>query len=98
MAFTGTHELALVETDRIGENVAIGPYCVVGPDVTLGDGVRLHPHCVITGDTTLGSGTEVFPGAVIGKHPARSAALSRSPVPGGAVRIGARSSIGAPIE
>ena len=38
MSFVGTHELAVVETDRIGEGVAVGPYCVIGPEVTLDDG------------------------------------------------------------
>jgi acetyltransferase-like isoleucine patch superfamily enzyme len=90
-----THELAVVETDRIGEGVVIGPYCVVGADVTIEDGVRLHPHVVAAGNVTIGAATEVFPGAVLGKAPARSAALSRIPERGGDVRVGSGCSIGA---
>jgi UDP-3-O-[3-hydroxymyristoyl] glucosamine N-acyltransferase len=95
VAMAGTHELAVVETTRIGEGAVIGPYCVVGPHVTLEDGVRLHPHVVATGEVVIGAGTEVFPGAVLGKPPARSAALSRVPARGGVARIGAECSIGA---
>jgi UDP-3-O-[3-hydroxymyristoyl] glucosamine N-acyltransferase len=89
------HDSAVVETDRIGEGVVIGPYCVVGRDVTLDDDVRLHPNVVITGEVVVGAGTEVFPGAVLGKAPARSAALSRVPTRGGALRLGSGCSIGA---
>lgn len=95
MSITETHPLAVVETDRIGQGVNVGPYCVVGPGVTLDDSVRLHPHVVVTGDVTVGAGTEVFPGAVLGKAPARSAALSRVPARGGQVQIGPACSVGA---
>jgi UDP-3-O-[3-hydroxymyristoyl] glucosamine N-acyltransferase len=95
LTIAGTHASAVVETGRIGEAVAVGPYCVVGPDVTLEDGVRLHPHVVISGGVTVGAGTEVFPGAVVGKPPARSPALSRVPAGGGRVRLGRGCSIGA---
>jgi acetyltransferase-like isoleucine patch superfamily enzyme len=95
VSIADTHELAVVDTDGIGQGVVIGPYCVVGPDVTVEDGVRLHPHVVVTGDVTIGAATEVFPGAVLGKPPARSQALSRKPIRGGAVRVGANCSIGA---
>jgi UDP-3-O-[3-hydroxymyristoyl] glucosamine N-acyltransferase len=95
VSIDGTHPLAIIETDRVGRGVAISQYCVVGPDVTLEDGVRLHPHVVITGDVTVGAGSEVFPGAILGKPPARSAALSRIPASGGEVQIGRDCSIGA---
>jgi acetyltransferase-like isoleucine patch superfamily enzyme len=32
------HPSAIVETERVGDGVDIGPFCVVGPQVTLGDG------------------------------------------------------------
>jgi acetyltransferase-like isoleucine patch superfamily enzyme len=95
VTIAGAHESAVVETAHVGSGVAIGAYCVVGPEVTLEDGPLLHPHVVVTGDVTIGAGSEVFPGAVIGKPPARSAALSRVPIEGGAVRFAPRCSIGA---
>ena len=95
MSIAETHDLAVVETNQIGQGVVIGPYCVVGPDVTIEDGVRFHPHVVAAGDVTVGAATQVFPGAVLGKPPAHSAALSRVPARGGVVRLGPGCSIGA---
>ena len=37
---------------RIGADVVVGPYCLVGPDVKLGEGCRLHSHVVLDGLTT----------------------------------------------
>jgi len=39
---------------RIGEDVEIGPYCLVGPRVEIERGVRLLGHVNVTGATTIG--------------------------------------------
>ena len=54
---------------KLGADVAIGPYCIIGAQVTLGDGVKLHSHVVIDGITRIGEGTEIFPFASIGLRP-----------------------------
>jgi len=54
---------------KLGANVRIGPYCVVGPQVTLADGVILHSHVVVDGLTSIGEKTEIFPFASIGHRP-----------------------------
>lgn len=54
---------------RLGKGVKIGPFCVVGPDVTIGDGTELQSHVVLTGRTTLGQRNRLFPGTVIGGEP-----------------------------
>jgi UDP-N-acetylglucosamine acyltransferase len=51
---------------RLGKNVTIGPFCIVGPEVTLGDNVELKSHVVVEGITTIGEGTTIFPFASIG--------------------------------
>ncbi|MES2984767.1 MAG: acyl-ACP--UDP-N-acetylglucosamine O-acyltransferase [Pseudomonadota bacterium] len=64
------HPTAVIaEGAKLGANVYVGPYCVVGANVTLGDGVRLLSHVVIDGDTSIGAGTEIFPFASIGHRP-----------------------------
>jgi len=64
------HQTAVVDpAARIGTGVAIGPYCVIGADVSLGDGVKLHSHVVVTGRTTVGPNTHVYPFASIGHQP-----------------------------
>ena len=53
----------------IADDVEIGPYCVIGPDVKIGRGTRLIAHACIQGVTTLGEETSVHPFAVIGGEP-----------------------------
>lgn len=53
----------------IGQDVHIGPFCVVGPNVAIGDGTRLESHCSILGHTWLGSGNRLSHGCVIGGEP-----------------------------
>ncbi len=54
---------------ELGDNVDIGPFCFVGPDVVLGNGCQLVSHVMITGHTTIGERNRFFPGAVIGTEP-----------------------------
>lgn len=64
------HKTAIIEAGAvIGDNVKIGPYCIIGPDVTLADGVELKAHVVVDGHTTIGEGTVVFPFASLGTDP-----------------------------
>lgn len=64
------HSTAIVEDGaNIGNNVRIGPYCIVGADVTLEDNVILHSHVVLSGATEIGAGSEIFPFASIGLAP-----------------------------
>lgn len=64
------HPSAVVDpAATLGEDVAVGPFCVVGGNVELGDRVRLHSHVVVEGRTRIGEGTEIFPFASIGHRP-----------------------------
>lgn len=64
------HPTAIVEDGaRLGADVEIGPYCLVGADVALGDGVRLLGHVVVAGRTRIGPGTAIYPFASIGHRP-----------------------------
>jgi UDP-N-acetylglucosamine acyltransferase len=70
MAETAIHATAIVEDGAIlGEGVKLGPYSIVGRDVTLGDGVELISHVVIAGTTAVGARTKIFPFASIGHQP-----------------------------
>ena len=53
----------------LAEDVAIGPYCTVGENVTLGPRVKLISHAVVDGHTYVGEGTRIFPFASIGLEP-----------------------------
>jgi UDP-N-acetylglucosamine acyltransferase len=54
---------------EIGRDVSIGPYCVVGPDVSVGDGCRLVAHVHLTGHTAIGPRTVIHPFASLGSPP-----------------------------
>ena len=54
---------------ELADDVWVGPFCVIGPDVRLGEGVRLDSHVVIAGNTSLGAGCRVFPFACLGHRP-----------------------------
>ena len=61
------HASAIVHPHaQLGRNCYIGPYSIVGAEVTLGDGVRLESHAVVDGKTFIGDETHVFPFVSIG--------------------------------
>jgi len=53
----------------LADDVEIGPFCTVGPNVKLAGGNRLISHVVLTGHTTAGPGNTFHPHAVIGANP-----------------------------
>ncbi len=64
------HATAIVEEGaRIGERCQIGPFSVIGAEVTLHTGVVVKSHAVITGQTEIGEGTVIFPFACVGEIP-----------------------------
>jgi UDP-N-acetylglucosamine acyltransferase len=64
------HPTAVVEAGAVlADDVSIGPFCLVGPDVELAEGVRLLSHVVVTGLTKIGPRTRIFPFASIGHQP-----------------------------
>lgn len=64
------HPTAIIEDGaRLGDDVKIGPFCIVGAETSLGDEVELVSHAVVTGRTTIGARTRIFPFASIGHRP-----------------------------
>lgn len=70
MAEAQVHPTAVVEAGaRLGKDVKIGPFSMVGADVVLGDGVELVSHAVVAGRTEIGPRTRIYPFASIGHPP-----------------------------
>src|SRR5437016_11952743 len=64
------HSTALVSPRaQIGTDCHIGPYSIIGDQVSLGEGVQIHGHCVIDGRTRIGDETQIFPFVSIGLPP-----------------------------
>lgn len=67
---SGIHEKALVNPRaQIADDVEIGAFSIIGPDVTIRPGCRIGPHVVITGRTTIGKNTRIFQFASMGEEP-----------------------------
>ncbi len=54
---------------KLGANVQIGPFCVVGPDAEIGDETVLDSHVAIVSRTKIGARNRFLPGCVIGAEP-----------------------------
>jgi len=53
----GIHASAIIDpTAELGEDVSIGPLCVIGAGARIGAGSVLGPHCVIGAGASLGQG------------------------------------------
>jgi UDP-N-acetylglucosamine acyltransferase len=64
------HPTALVGVAaEIGDDVVIGPFCIVGDAVKVRSGVRLVSNVIVEGLTTIGEGTVIHPFTTIGLPP-----------------------------
>ncbi len=64
------HPTAIVAPGaKLADDVAIGPYTIVGENVELAAGVRLMSHVVVDGHTKVGEGSIIYPFASIGLPP-----------------------------
>jgi UDP-N-acetylglucosamine acyltransferase len=54
---------------RLAEGVTIGPYSIVGDDVTIGCDTTLESHVVIEGHTEIGERNRIYPFVSIGSPP-----------------------------
>ncbi len=64
------HPTAIIEPGaRLGENVSIGAYSIVGPHVEIGDNTWVGPHVVLTGHTKIGRDNRIYQFCSIGEVP-----------------------------
>ncbi len=64
------HNTAIVGSDaKISNNVKIGPYSVIGPNVEIAEGTDIQSHVNITGNTIIGKNNKIYPFVSIGNHP-----------------------------
>ena len=64
------HQTAIIDSNaKIGNNVEIGPYCVIGSEVQISDNSKLYSHVNISGNTKIGEGNTFYPFCSIGNNP-----------------------------
>jgi len=62
--------LAIIEDGAIiGEDVEIGPYCIISAQANIGDGTVIDASSMVYGKTTIGKNNHIFSHAVIGSIP-----------------------------
>jgi UDP-N-acetylglucosamine acyltransferase len=73
------HATALVDPSaRIADDVELGPFCVVGPEVQIGPGCRLIARVIVTGTVSIGHRNVFHPNVVIGGAPAAALSSGRA--------------------
>ncbi len=84
------HATAIVGAQAcLGDDVEIGPFCVIGPDVRLGKRVQVMSHAIIQGHTEVDDDCTIYPFAVLGAPPQHTAHKGEPT----RLRIGARNLI-----
>lgn len=67
---SGIHPTAIVEDGaRLGDGIAVGPFCHIGSDVEIGAGSELKSHVVVAGRTRIGARARIYPFSSIGHQP-----------------------------
>ena len=54
---------------RLAQDVVVGAFAIVGPEVEIGAGTTLAPHALVTGRTRLGARNRIFQFASVGDVP-----------------------------
>ncbi|TDJ33522.1 MAG: acyl-ACP--UDP-N-acetylglucosamine O-acyltransferase [Gammaproteobacteria bacterium] len=61
------HKQAVVDASaKIADDAQIGPFTVVGSEVSIGAGTWVGSHVVISGPTSIGRDNRLFPFAIVG--------------------------------
>lgn len=64
------HASALIDpTAELGDDIEIGPFCIVGPKVTIGSGCRLGARATLERNVRLGDRVQVGSGSIVGGPP-----------------------------
>jgi UDP-N-acetylglucosamine acyltransferase len=64
------HKTAIIDSKaKISNNVKIGAYSVIGPNVELGHNTEIQSHVSIIGNTKIGKNNMIYPFASIGNDP-----------------------------
>ena len=64
------HKTAIIDSEaKISDNVEIGPYCIIGPEVEIGTNSVIHSHVNIVGNTKIGENNQIYPFSSIGTPP-----------------------------
>ncbi|MFT4823882.1 MAG: UDP-N-acetylglucosamine acyltransferase [Halioglobus sp.] len=52
---------------KLADDVSVGPWSIIGPEVELGQGTKVESHVVIRGPTIIGAGNHIYQFSSIGE-------------------------------
>ena len=62
------HPSAIIDPKaQLASDVEVGPFTVIGPDVTIDSGTRVESHVVIKGPTSIGKDNHIYQFSSIGE-------------------------------
>ncbi|WP_299073873.1 acyl-ACP--UDP-N-acetylglucosamine O-acyltransferase [uncultured Paraglaciecola sp.] len=62
------HSTAIIHPSaKLGNNVSVGAFCLIGADVSIGDNTVLESHVVVKGKTTIGKSNHFYQFASVGE-------------------------------
>ncbi len=63
------HPSAIIDSSaELGDDIVVGPYCVINAGVKLGNGCHLSNHVTLDGPTDIGEGNQFFSYTSIGQR------------------------------
>ncbi|MFP8967265.1 acyl-ACP--UDP-N-acetylglucosamine O-acyltransferase [Pokkaliibacter sp. CJK22405] len=63
------HPQAIIDPKaELADDVEVGPWTYIGPDVKIDSGTRIHSHVVIKGPCTIGKDNQIFQFASVGEE------------------------------
>ena len=64
------HKTAIIDSRaKIYENVKVGAYCIIGPNVEIGEDTEIQSHVSIIGSTKIGKNNKIYSFASLGNDP-----------------------------
>lgn len=64
------HPTAVISSKaELAAGVGVGPFTIIGDNVSIGEGTIIGSHCLIEGYTRIGKSCEFFTGSVVGSRP-----------------------------
>ncbi|MDD3762699.1 MAG: acyl-ACP--UDP-N-acetylglucosamine O-acyltransferase [Nevskiales bacterium] len=65
---SGIHPTAIVDpTAQLHPSVEVGPYSIIGANVSIGEGTWIGPHVVLRGPMSIGRGNRIYQFASLGE-------------------------------
>jgi UDP-N-acetylglucosamine acyltransferase len=63
------HPQAIIDPSaKLGRDVSVGAFSIIGPDVEIGDGCDIRSHVVVNGPTVIGKNNTIFQFASVGEE------------------------------